>query len=156
MIVADLFRKDVFPDFQIIAGTEGMKREISAVSVIDSPDVDRWMRGGELLIGSGYIFREDPEEMTPFLRLVAARNIAALGIKIDRYHTTLPRSLIEEAEKMGVPLIEIPLKYRWIDIIELVHGILMREQLLLESGADSPVYLWNESWDMQRLVSGLA
>lgn len=56
------------------------------MSVIDSPDVDRWMRGGEFLVGSGYIFRDDPDALIPFIERVFEKNAAAVGIKLDRYH----------------------------------------------------------------------
>jgi len=157
MKVADLFKKTVFPDFRLIAGAEGVSREITSVSVIDSPDVFRWMRGGEFLIGSGYIFKEDPDSMAEFLRLVAGREIAALGIKIDRYHSQIPESCIKESDKLGLPLIEIPLKYRWIDINEIVYGWLLRER---EFGKNysRPVLqdIFNENWDNHMLLAHLA
>ncbi len=157
MIVADLLKKTVFPDFRLLTGTEGLTREINSVSVIDSPDVDRWMRGGEFLIGSGYIFKDDPESMTPFLRLVADRNIAAFGLKIDRYHTSPPQSVIDEAERLRLPLLEIPLKYRWIDINEIVYRILLREKN--EATGKETRYdscLWDETWDTHKLIAGLS
>ncbi|MBP8785295.1 MAG: PucR family transcriptional regulator ligand-binding domain-containing protein, partial [Synergistaceae bacterium] len=60
MIVADLLKRELFPDFSLLGGSTGLNRSLLSVSVIDSPDVDRWMRGGELLVGSGYIFKENP------------------------------------------------------------------------------------------------
>ena len=157
MIVADLLKKTVFPDFRLLAGTEGLTREITSVSVIDSPDVDRWMRGGEFLIGSGYIFRDDPDGMMPFLRLVAKKNIAAFGLKIDRYHTSPPESVIEEAERLKLPLLEIPLRYRWVDINEVVYGILLSERSNMPATrARAEPRLWREIQDTHRLLAGLA
>lgn len=111
----------------------------------------------EFLIGSGYIFKEDPDSMAEFLRLVAGREIAALGIKIDRYHSQIPESCIKESDKLGLPLIEIPLKYRWIDINEIVYGWLLRER---EFGKNysRPVLqdIFNENWDNHMLLAHLA
>ena len=157
MIVADLLKKTVFPDFRLLAGAEGLTREITSVSVIDSPDVDRWMRGGEFLIGSGYIFRDDPDGMMPFLRLVAKKNIAAFGLKIDRYHTSPPESVIEEAERLKLPLLEIPLRYRWVDINEVVYGILLSQRSNMPANrARAEPRLWREIQDTHRLLAGLA
>ena len=86
MIVADLLKKNLFPDFQILAGSSGVGREISAVSVLEAPDADRWMRGGEFLVGSGFVFKDDPEQLTPLLRRMNDKGVAALGFKLDRFH----------------------------------------------------------------------
>ena len=67
MIVADLLKRELFPDFSLLGGSTGLNRSLLSVSVIDSPDVDRWMRGGELLVGSGYIFKENPLDLIPFM-----------------------------------------------------------------------------------------
>lgn len=115
------------------------------------------MRGGEFLIGSGYIFKEAPDSMAEFMRLVAEREIAALGIKIDRYHSKIPESCIKEADKLGLPLIEIPLKYRWIDINEIVYGYILKEKE--ENKNQKGVALqeiFSETWDNHSLLANLA
>jgi purine catabolism regulator len=158
MRVADLLKKTVFPDFRLLAGTAGLTREITSVSVIDSPDVDRWMRGGEFLIGSGYIFRDDPDRMMPFLRLVAKKDIAAFGLKIDRYHTSIPEIVIEEADHLKLPLLEIPLRYRWADINEVVYSILLSEKNnnMLGTSVKRDSVIWREIQDTHRLLIELA
>jgi purine catabolism regulator len=157
MIVADLLKKTYFPDFRVLAGTEGLTREITSVSVIDSPDVDRWMRGGEFLIGSGYIFRDDPDGMMPFMRLAAKKNIAAFGLKIDRYHTSPPQTVIDEAEHLKLPLIEIPLRYRWVDINEIVYSVLLSEKRNIPKfRAPEHHHLWHEINDTHRILASLA
>jgi len=126
--VADLLNKNMFPDFRVAAGSKGLTREITSVSVLDAPDVDRWMRGGEFLIGSGYIFKDDPTEFTHFLDRVATKDIAAVGIKLDRFYHTLPSGIIDQANSLNLPLIEIPIDYRWTDIIETVTLFLLNEK----------------------------
>ena len=92
MIVADLLKKNLFPDFQIIAGSAGMSREITAVTVLEAPDADRWMRGGEFMVGSGFVFKDDPEQLTGLLRRMNDKGVAATGFKLDRFHHRLPES----------------------------------------------------------------
>lgn len=157
MLVADLIKVGMFSDFKIISGTSGILREVSGVSVLDSPDVDRWMRGGEFLIGSMYIFKEKPEQMAILLEKLSEVNIAAFGIKIDRYHTSPPASLVNKAEELGIPLIEIPLNYRWVDIIQLVQEALFRErQQCLSNDVIGKMSLWDNSWDIRKVISGLS
>ena len=156
MIAADLLRHHLFPDFELLGGSGGLSRKLSSVSVIDAPDVDRWMRGGEFLIGSGYIFREDPEGFTPFLRRVNEKGIAALGIKLDRYHHQLPGSMVAESDALNLPLVAIPLNYRWTDVIEGVQVFLVQEKHREEGTPDDLGSFWEEGLDLRRLLSGFA
>ena len=157
MIVADLLKHRLFPDFEFIAGSSGLNREITAVSVIDSPDVDRWMRGGEFLIGSGYIFRDAPEEFIPFLRRANKKGTAAVGIKLDRYFHQLPSNLVEVVDELDLPLFRIPLNYRWTDVIEIVQNYLsMEKQRTQEASIDNLDNFWGEGFDIKELMSGFA
>ncbi|SHG77844.1 Purine catabolism regulatory protein-like family protein [Thermosyntropha lipolytica DSM 11003] len=50
---------DMFADFKVIAGRRGIYRQITTVSVIDAPDIHEWLKGGEFLITTGYIMRDN-------------------------------------------------------------------------------------------------
>ena len=153
MIAADLFRRNLFPDFKLIAGSSGFNREVTSVSVIDSPDVYRWMRGGEFLVGSGYVFKDNPEELISFMIKSAEKNVAAIGIKLDRYHHSLQKQLVKEADQNAIPLIQIPVRYRWTDINEAIYRVLENERTSRFSGAQSQNYLWEEGFDTKKILS---
>lgn len=168
MLVADLLRQNFFPDFKLVGGSTGLNREIASVSVIDAPDVDRWMRGGELLVGSGYIFKAEPNDLIPFMARAAEKNVAALGIKLDRYHHNLQDRIIETADTLGLPLMQIPLHYRWTDINEAVYRQLEQERAqrfsvqpeTADTSDASPFAgagrFWQEGLDAKRLLSQCA
>lgn len=157
VLVGDLLKENVFPDFQLIAGSDGLARRITMISVMDAPDMDRWIRGGEFLIGSAYIFRENPEMLTEFVRKVDAKGIAAVGIKLDRFLSSFPESLIQEAEASRLPLFQIPLRYSWPDIIEVVQSRLWSEKMR-KTGytTDIEIFPWDDNWDVRRLFSAMS
>jgi len=154
MIVADLLKKNLFPDFQILAGSGGLGREISAVSVLEAPDADHWMRGGEFLVGSGFVFRDDPEQLTPLISRMNGKGIAAVGFKLDRFHHKLPESMTAEADVLQLPILEIPMHYRWTDIIDVIHTHLVQERS--RDRPDDLSAFWEESLDFRKLMSGFA
>ena len=59
----------------IVAGADGADRRIRNVNVMEDADIVRWMRGGELLLTTGYSIREDPS--AALARLVPARRSAS-------------------------------------------------------------------------------
>lgn len=159
MLVADLFRHNLFPDFKLVGGSAGLGREITSVSVIDAPDVDRWMRGGELLVGSGYIFKTEQEDLIPFMTRASERNVAALGIKLDRYHHNLRDPIVQNADLLGLPLLQIPFRYRWTDINEAVYRQLehdRREALSDQVPSGGMGDFWREGIEPKKILSQCA
>lgn len=150
MNVADLFKKRFFPDFSLVAGSLGLSREISSVSVMDSPDMDQWLRGGEFAIGNGYMFKDNPEAFVSFFERLHARNAAAVGMKFGRFHNELSVEALATADRLALPVIEIPILYRWTDIIDVVYGFLYAEK---NSTAQTS---WSAGWSVEKGLSELA
>jgi purine catabolism regulator len=157
MLVADLLKKKVFPDFKLLAGSQGLSSKLRGVSVIDCPDMYYWARGGEFLLGSGFIFKNNPESLTSFIRHAWSKNVAAIGFKLGRYLSEYPPEAIEAANELGLPLIDIPMKYKWIDIIEFTHDLLYLERKPPQGNIqDGFLTMWDDIWDIRRSLLGLA
>ncbi len=120
MQILDLFKSDLFSDFRLLAGNGGIFNSITGITVFDAPDIDKWLRGGELLIGNAYIFRENQEAFITFLQRVREHGASAVGIKLDRFLGDISQRILDTADEINLPLIVIPFSYRWADIIELV------------------------------------
>ncbi len=158
MKVADLFKKDLFQDFKLVAGSDGLNKDITAVSVMDTPDGYQWMRGGEFLLSSGFVFKQEPEIFINFLSNISNKDIAALGIKFDRFLPKLPRDAINMADKFSLPLIEIPVSYRWSDIIDVIyHRIIQEGQQNSSEDKDVSGTLFSQKRvDVYKLLSSLS
>jgi purine catabolism regulator len=149
--VADLFKKRLFPDFTLVGGNLGLGREISAVTVMDSPDIDQWLRGGEFVIGNGFMFKNTPEQFAPLVKRIAERGAAAIGMKFGRFHSTFPFSALTAAERLSLPIIDIPIIYRWTDVIEIIYSV-----LLLENNKNKRSSFWDFYWTIEKSFSQLA
>ena len=67
------------------------------------------MRGGELLLTTGYTIRDDPsaalERLVPAL---AERDLAGLVIKLGLYVDAIPDDVAALADQLGFPLVACP------------------------------------------------
>ncbi len=119
-------------DFSVLAGHAGLNsREVKTVCVIDTPDIFGWIRGGEFLISSGFIFRDDPLAMVRVVEDSAAAGAAAFGVKVDRFLGSIPKEVFRAADLCSFPLIEIPAYYNHNDIINPVLTNLINSQAKL-------------------------
>ena len=54
MNVKELLSLKEFQDYEVICGEQGLKNEVRAVTVMDALDIRNWVKGGEVLLTSGY------------------------------------------------------------------------------------------------------
>jgi len=117
MQIKDLLEFELLPGLRILAGEEGVNREVSSVSVMDAPDICDWMRGEELLITSGYTIKTHPVDLEKLITDLNSAQVAGLGIKVDRFIYGIPEQVLDTANRLGFPVLYIPKCYSFVDII---------------------------------------
>ena len=69
--IADLLKLPDIQGIRLLAGAGGVENEISRTNIMDNPDTFDWLISGELLLSTGYIFREDEELQRRLIHRVA-------------------------------------------------------------------------------------
>jgi len=114
---------------KIVAGESGLDTNlVSTVTVLDAPDIERWVHGGEFVITSGYIFKDDPTALVQVIENLSKGGMAAIGIKLERFLKTLPTEVIEAANKLRFPIINVPIDFAFSDIINPVLSNVVNAQ----------------------------
>ncbi|MFT8392188.1 MAG: PucR family transcriptional regulator ligand-binding domain-containing protein [Sporolactobacillus sp.] len=116
MNIADLVQIPLFHDFHIVAGKEGIEREICSVNMMDAPDIIDYLKANDLLITTGYHLQNHPELFCQLVEEMAVRNCAALGIKSHRFLGGIPNNIIELADRLKFPIIDLPNDLALVDI----------------------------------------
>ena len=109
----------------VLAGRAGLDRRISAVNILEDADIVRWMRGGELLLTTGYTVREDPSALSRLIPALAERRLAGLVVKIGLYLDGLSPSAELEANRHDFPVIGLPADALFNDILSEVFGTIL-------------------------------
>lgn len=120
-----------FSKAQVIVGAELLDREITAVNIIEVPTVSLWMKGGELLFTSGFAFQGDMAFACSVLEDLAAKNIAALVIKPGVYMVKIPDEIIACAERLKLPILQIPQDMPYMAAMQPIMEKLIDEQILI-------------------------
>lgn len=64
----------VFSEFKIVSGINGLDNVISSVNIMDNPDALDWFSPGELLLTSGYFFKDSVEMQNQVVRQLRSIN----------------------------------------------------------------------------------
>lgn len=121
--IKEMMNDKYFANYKLIAGSTGVDRVIHAATVVDSPDGHTWFRGKEFVLSTGYLFINNTKLFKEVIIFLNMKNVAGIGIKTSRYLKTIPEEIIELANSLGFPLIEIPFDEAWIDVISEINSI---------------------------------
>ncbi len=94
-------------------------RPVESVSVIEIP-VENFVRKNELVISTAMGCNNDAVIFKEFLRDIFESEAAALVIATGGHIKNIPEEVLQAAEELHFPIIEIPWEVRFGDIIEVV------------------------------------
>jgi PucR family transcriptional regulator, purine catabolism regulatory protein len=131
--VSEALRLRCLSDATLLAGSRGTDRLIRGVNVLEDANIVRWMSGGELLLTTGYTFRDDPTHLSRLIPALSERRVAGLAIKIGLYLDACPSSAALVANRLDFPIIGLPSSVMFNDILAEVFGtVLNRHAIELE------------------------
>lgn len=128
LTLAELLEDEVMAGAELIAGRAGVGRPISALNVMTVPDIGRWVRQDEFLLATGYPLPRDDEGQARLLTDLHQLGVAGIGIKLDRYLPELGEKVIDVAEGLGLPLVVIPERIRFDDILSRAFATIVNRQ----------------------------
>jgi PucR family transcriptional regulator, purine catabolism regulatory protein len=92
------------------------------------PDPAPWVRPGQMLLTTGFAWPTREREVRDLVRLLNARGLAAVGLAVPGYLKSFPDAAREEADKLDLPLVEIPFDVPFAQITEELHRTILAEQ----------------------------
>ena len=126
--VMEALTLDTVNRLKVVGGQDGLDRVIKLVNVIEVPDIMDWLIEGEFLLTTGYSFREYPELMEKLIPCMHENHSAALAIKTKRYLNEIPDQIINSANELNIPLLEVPYDLSFSEIIAPILGVIFNMQ----------------------------
>jgi len=113
---------------RLIAGSGGLARTIRSITIMDTPDISEWLRGGEMLLSNIYVIKDNPDKQVQLVQDAARKGAAAVGIKLKRYVEAVPSKMVDSADALNLPLIEMPTDCAWIDVMVPLYSEIINRQ----------------------------
>ena len=122
-----------FTEATLVGGGEGLDRQVQWVRVMETPETARRLRPGELLLTTGFPVKNDPKAQIELVDSVASGRGAGLVVKLGRYIDDVPPEMLEEADRLSLPLFTIGQEVPWSDLMEpLLERIINAEHWRLK------------------------
>lgn len=115
--VKELLNLSSMKNAKVLAGELGLERNITRLNVMEVPDIINWVEEGEFLLTTAYSMKDNIQGLEQLIIDLNNKEVAGLGIKIKRYINEIPNQVLERAELLGFPLIEIPFDISYSTIL---------------------------------------
>lgn len=133
LYVRDLLMGEEINGARLISGEEGLDQEIKGVTIIEAPDIVKWINGGEVLLTGLYAFRScSMEEFKNYINELVKKKISALVLKrgkpVEGAEDKI-EYLIEFSRKHKIPVLEVPFEISFRDVMSRLMERLFNEEV---------------------------
>jgi purine catabolism regulator len=126
--VKDVLTAKAFQNSPVLAGEEGLSREVATITVAELPDSANWLRGGELVCTTAF-FISNTDLQTEWIESIISKGASALAIKTSRFLGTVPKTILDVANLHNFPIIGLPHEITWPIVIESFMDFILNERI---------------------------
>ncbi|MFJ9567609.1 PucR family transcriptional regulator [Streptomyces fuscichromogenes] len=121
---------------EILAGADRLGSTVRWVHAGEVPNIASLLKGGELLLTTGYGLGTRPTEQRAFVRTLADRGIAALVVELGARFSRLPATLVDTARATGLPLVALHREVPFVTVTEEIHTEIVNHHYTLLQRAE--------------------
>jgi purine catabolism regulator len=130
VLLRDALKLGPFQRARVVAGGAGLDRLVSQVNMMEVPDILPWVKPHQLLLTTTYPLRDESAALSELVPGLAERGLAGLAIKPARYIDAIPAVMIEAADRLDFPLIEMPAETSFDEVVNAVLGSILNAQAM--------------------------
>ena len=125
--VSDLLRLPAFRGIRVLAGESGLLKKVEHVTVMEVPDIKRWLKGNDFLITSFYSVRKSEGAQCQLIEELAD-TCCCIAVKTGQYVDDISEVVRNTADRCGLPLLEIPFHTAYIDLLVNAMNLIFEEE----------------------------
>jgi purine catabolism regulator len=122
---------------ELVTGAASDVRELRWAHVVEMPDPDDLLKGGELVLTTGLGAGQDPARQAAWTGSLIEQGLATLAVELGTSWREIPPAVVAACATAGVPVVAFHRAVRFIEITEAVHGAVLHAQFeLLRRGEE--------------------
>lgn len=130
MTLQSFLDNENFADLRVLSGRSGLKRGVRTITILDNLDFWQYIRGGELILTTGFLWKDNPLDLCEVIQGLNDKNAAALCLKVGRFIDVLPAKVHEISDRLSFPILSYPMDYAFIDILNPALTMIMKTQAM--------------------------
>lgn len=107
--IRDILNNNKFSNLHLVNSEADLDREVSTIESTETPDITSYLSPNAFLLTTAMVYKDNQEELSSLIIQLNNLPCAGLGIKLGRFVDELDPQVIETANRLNFPLIQIPL-----------------------------------------------
>lgn len=142
--VKELLNLKPFQEAKLITKSQKAKeRIVKRINVLEVPDITDWKMKNELLLTQGFSLK-NAKDRKRLIKTMVEKGASGMAVKPKRYLEKIPDDMIELANELDFPLIELPFDLTFSEIITSVMNMInSRQTMILEQNVKTHKELMN-------------
>src|SRR3954451_6998868 len=113
---------------EVVIGDAALGREIRWAHVIEMPDPDDLLKGGELVLTTGLGASDDARRQAHWVASLIEQGMAALAVELGTSWREVPAPVVAGCARANIPVVAFHRPVRFIEITEAGHGAVVNAQ----------------------------
>jgi len=106
--IAELLKNPPFSQMTVLNQAADLSRKVDSADISETPDITFFIKPHTLLITTGMAFKEDSAGFCQMIEELNRVPIAGICVKLGRFIDELDPSILETADKLHFPLLQVP------------------------------------------------
>ncbi|MDE9798582.1 PucR family transcriptional regulator [Staphylococcus delphini] len=124
----DILQVEQFSGLSVLNDKADLNHIVESVDITETPDVMNYTTANALLLTTGMIFQNNQRALIDFIRELHTVPIAGLAIKLSRFLQKLDQEVIDFANELNFPLIEIPSHWKLGPLTHHISSFILDEE----------------------------
>jgi PucR family transcriptional regulator, purine catabolism regulatory protein len=123
--VNDVLSRKLFRECKLVAGRDGLNREVKWTHILEMSDFESFINGGELILTTGSGIQFDSPNGLVYLDKLRKKNIAGVCIELGTNINTIHPDIIQYGNEHHIPLIIFNTVVKFVDITQDLHTLII-------------------------------
>ncbi|MFI3213520.1 MAG: PucR family transcriptional regulator [Eubacteriales bacterium] len=128
MVLRELLQESKLEGLCVLNKSANLERKVVTVESTETPDVAAFLPADTLLITTGMTYKTNQDALCELIETLDQLPCAGLAIKLGRFIHELKPEVIEMADQLGFPLIQIPMNMTLGDVYKQALAVLWNDK----------------------------
>lgn len=128
LTVMDALKIESLKNTKLAAGKNGLDRVIKSVTVMEVPDIVKWLKGGEFIITRFYSIKDNVQDQINILYELNKLNASGIAIKLTDSFPAIDERFIKAADEINFPVIEVTESLTFLDIMTPLNYAIFEQE----------------------------
>lgn len=127
LTIGDIIQRDAFKNAKVIAGKQGLSRQVRWTHILETNEFESLIDGGELILTTGAGLNLNSSAKLTYMRNLINRKASGICVEIGTHISHISNDIIQLANQYQFPIIIFDHFVKFVDITQDLHAQIINQ-----------------------------